>query len=209
VAVIATLAVLVVAAVLSARGGGGGDEGASAPTAPSTPTSQAPATTAESRTSPPAAATAATAEESPSPGTATGPTGEAAPVLAAGRHPVFFTDFDVAGSTVEFDLVQYLTGDEARAYAEEHEDQWGDDYYDQYVVNENPRLRTLPVAGDVQITVLQTADSTISPHPITFRELPGYVGPDQGFATPHLGSSVFWLTVRDATVVAIQEQYTP
>jgi hypothetical protein len=207
--VVATLAAaaLVVVALWAGGGGsdgsdsgaaGGGDrhERASAPT---TSPSEAPPTTAGRPSSPPAAEGSPAAGESEAPTTA---------VLADGRHPVFFTGFDVAGSTVEFDLVQYLTGDEAHAYAEAHEDEYGDDYYDQYVVNENPRLRTLPVAGDVEITVLQTAESTNSPHAITFRELPGYVGPDQGFATPHLGANVFWLTVRDGSVVAIDEQYS-
>jgi hypothetical protein len=206
-AVVVTLAVLVVVAVLWARDGGGGEEGVSAPT---TWASEAPAATDERPASPPPAATATTPGESPARAAATGPTGgtDAAAVLVDGRHPVFFTGFDVAGSTVEFDLVQYLTGDEARAYAEEHEDEYGEEYYDQYIVNENPRLRSLPVAGDVQITVLQTAESTSSPHAITFGELPGYVGTDHGPAVTHLGYNAFWLTVRDGTVVAIDEQYS-
>jgi hypothetical protein len=201
-----TLAVLGVA-VLWARDAGGGEEGVSAPT---TSVSEASAATDERPASPPAAAAAITPGESPARAAATGHTGEteAAALLVDGRHPVFFTGFDVARSTVEFDLVQYLTGDEARAYAEEHEDEYGEDYYDQYIVNENRRLRSLPVADDVQITVLQTAESTSSPHAITFGELPGYVGTDHGPAVTHLGYNAFWLTVRDGTVVAIDEQYS-
>jgi hypothetical protein len=213
VGVAATLAILAVVALVWARDDGSGDRpGDNGASAPTTPTSEAPDTTADRpapvrESSPPAAATAPSGETDSTIGATNGSSG--AQVLADGRHPVYFTGFDVAGSTVEFDMVQYLTGAEARAYAEAHEDEFGDDYYDNYVVNDNPRLRTLPVAGDVGITVLQTAQGTGNPHAISFGELPGYVGPDQGYSTPHLGSAVFWLTVRDGTVVTIDEQYAP
>jgi hypothetical protein len=35
---------------------------------------------------------------------------------------MFLTDIDLATSALEFDLLQYPTGDEAHRYAEAHED---------------------------------------------------------------------------------------
>jgi hypothetical protein len=59
------------------------------------------------------------------------------------------------------------------------------------------------------LTVLSTAGSAISPHAITFGELPGYVGADGCPTMDHLGCNAFWLTVRGGSVVAIDEQYSP
>ncbi|HEY3143746.1 MAG TPA: hypothetical protein VGJ86_21605 [Acidimicrobiales bacterium] len=131
------------------------------------------------------------------------------PVLADGRHPVLLTDLDLAGSTVEFDLIQYLSGDAALAYTEAHEYESGFEDYDYYIVNENPRLRRLSVVDGAEVIVLQTATSTISPHTIAFADLPGYVHAGQGSAGEPFAPGVFWLTVRDDTVVAIEEQFTP
>src|SRR5262245_9640967 len=51
---------------------------------------------------------------------AAAPRAEPEPLLADGRHPVFLTDIDVDRQTVEFDLVQYLTGAEQEAYEAAH-----------------------------------------------------------------------------------------
>jgi hypothetical protein len=129
------------------------------------------------------------------------------PILRDGRHPVFLTELDIAGATVQFDLVQYLTGAVARDYGEKHEYDPGFFEYDNYTINDNPRLRRLPVTSGVPVTVLRTMDSGIDPHPIAFADLPGYV--DDINSSGHLGGSMFWLTVRNDTVVAIEEQYSP
>jgi hypothetical protein len=85
----------------------------------------------------------------------------AAPVLDDGRHAVFLTDLDLATSTVEFDLIQFLSGDEAMAaFAEHHPDEPEGFANDHCIVNDNPRLRTLRVVDDVEVAVLQTAEST-------------------------------------------------
>jgi hypothetical protein len=189
------VAVLVVAAVTWALGTH--SEQAAAPS-PTTAPRARPATTAP----------AAPAGHAPLSATVPAPT--PAPILEDGRHPVFLTEVDAAGSTVQFDLVQYLTGDALRDY-EQEEREYDPDFetYDYYVLNESTRLRRLPVMPGLAVSVLRTPDSAFDEHPIAFTDLPGYVDDLPGASTGHLGGSVFWLTVRDDTVVAMEEQFSP
>jgi hypothetical protein len=195
---------LVVAALVWARDDGSGQDSVPSPATASIEVS-GDATAPSVSALPPATDTAS---EAPAVPVAAAPRPEL--VLEDGRHPVLLTDIDVAGSTVEFDLIVYLSGDEAfAAYTEDHPGEPDGYANDHYTINDNPRLRRLPVAHDVPITVLQTASSSVSPHPIAFADLPGYVGIDHESAVEHLGHGVFWLTVSDGIVVAIEEQYVP
>ncbi|MGH9233539.1 MAG: hypothetical protein ACRD0R_09420 [Acidimicrobiales bacterium] len=130
-----------------------------------------------------------------------------APVLVDGRHPVFLTGLDVGSRTVEFDLIQWLTGEAAReAYTADNPDDPGYPPNDLYVVNDNPRLRVLPVADDVPVTVLEHG---YEPMGVTFEELPAFVADDVFPDDVWLWHNPFWLTVRDGTIIDIEEQYTP
>ncbi len=184
----AAVALVAVAAGLWV-GGGGNEQAAAPPPATAAPTTAAPAAVA-----PPAPAVPAPRPE---------------PILADGRHPVFLTELDTTGATVQFDLVQYLTGDALRAYeAEEREYDPDFETYDYYVLNENPQLRRLPVMPGLAVSVLRTPDSAFDEHPIAFTDLPSYVD-DVANPSGHPGSSVFWLTVHDDTVVGMEEQFSP
>jgi hypothetical protein len=130
-------------------------------------------------------------------------------VLEDGRHPVALTDVDVAGATVEFDLVQFLTGDEANsAWAEQHPTEPPGAPNDYLVVNDNPRLRTLPVVSGVPVTVAYLDPRGEESSPITFAELPGYLSRYDSGASEYSGNT-FWLTVHDGTIVDIHEQWVP
>jgi hypothetical protein len=122
-------------------------------------------------------------------------------VLQDGRHPVLLTSVDVAGATVEFDLVQLLTGDEARVYEQKHDHDPGFQRAESYRINENPQLRRLPVRSGVQPTVVISPDGTewSDPRPIGLADLPPYLGPE------YQGDRMFWLEVHDDTVVAMDE----
>jgi hypothetical protein len=92
-------------------------------------------------------------------------------VLEDGRHPVYITMVDTPGRTVESGLVQFLTDDAAvAAYAAEHSGAT-DEPYAYYIENENPRLRQLPVAAGVTVTVISDDDAPV-PRPIVWAELP-------------------------------------
>jgi hypothetical protein len=163
--------------------------------------STAPAATAPSTTDADAGDGAATTAPP------TSPSGE--PVLEDGRHPVYLTDIDTAAQTVEFDLIQFLTGDEATAaYIEDHPDDPGGPPNDYYIVNDNPRLRRLSVAENVQVTVLDW-EGGFKPQVIAFADLPAQLAADLVPDDDRIWPSPFWLTVNDDTVTAIEEQYIP
>ena len=163
--------------------------------------STAPAATAPSTTDADAGGGAATSAP------LTSPSGE--PVLEDGRHPAYLTDIDTAARTVEFDLIQFLTGDEATAaYIEDHPDHPGGPPNDYYIVNDNPRLRRLSVAENVQVTVLDW-EGGFKPQVIAFADLPAQLAADLVPDDDRIWPSPFWLTVNDDTVTAIEEQYIP
>jgi len=163
--------------------------------------STAPAATAPSTTDADAGGGAATSAP------LTSPSGE--PVLEDGRHPAYLTDIDTAARTVEFDLIQFLTGDEATAaYIEDHPDDPGGPPNDYYIVNDNPRLRRLSVAENVQVTVLDW-EGGFNPQVIAFADLPAQLAADLVPDDDRIWPSPLWLTVNDDTVTAIEEQYIP
>ena len=191
-------AVLLATAVLVADGGGGHDSAARH----NDPISSELAITSIPPTSSTTAAPAAVVPAEPEP----------EPVLSDGRNPVFLTDIDVDGRTVEFDLLQYLTGAEEEAYDAAHPTDYAGcdcDGNEGPIHNDNPRLRRLPVAADMGVVVQgSTQGSCDGPTTTTFAALPGYfVNGDHDYEpdTGHLGYNAFWLTVDHDTVVDIEE----
>ena len=117
--------------------------------------------------------------------------------LEDGRHFGYWQSFEI-GDTVafgEFDLAYFLTGAEAEAAAAERGEIVENDYY---IVNENPKLRTLIAHGDTQVTVLANQG-----------------GPDSvatnvaDFAVDRHESSGFWVTIVNGIVTSIEEQFVP
>jgi hypothetical protein len=149
--------------------------------------------------------------QSQAPTTSQTPTGTASPspVLEDGRSPVYVTAIDLPGRTVTFDLIQFLTGQAAQ-------DAWAGDFpedpdgppNDYYIVNENSRLRTLPVGSAAATTVIWLGDGA-DPEKISFDQLPDYFARHPDPRGDHLWYAPFWLTVDDGQVIAIEEQYIP
>ena len=93
--------------------------------------------------------TTETPSEEPSPSLSASPT--KSPVIADGRHFVYVTEAappEGGPSTVTFDLAYFYRGERAEAEAAERGDEVVNDYY---IVNDNPRLRTLPLADSVVV----------------------------------------------------------
>ncbi len=183
------------------------DDGAEAadpalPTTPAEADTPSPTTPAEAET--PVAAEAPSETEAP----AETETPDEPTDLEDGRHPAYIADIDVNASTITVDVIQFLTGDDAlAAYAEEHPGETRPPY-EYYIRNVNPRLRTLPAASDVAVTVLWL-DSDIDTENIAFDELPAYFATNPGTQSKYEWLLPFWLTVRDGQVTAIEEQYLP
>jgi hypothetical protein len=133
-------------------------------------------------------------------------------LLEDGRHPTFLADLDVTARAVTFDLIQFLTGDEAIAAYEEDvpDDPDPGPPNDYWIRNVNPRLRTLPIAPDATVTVVRLGEpSGADGVPWTLDELPAHLALGTDVPAGRLGSNPFWLTVEDGVVVAIDEQYLP
>ena len=127
-----------------------------------------------------------------------------APVIEDGRHFVFVKK--AKGGSLTFDLAEFYSGDEANEIAADR----GDEVpvpNDVYIVNDNPKLRTVPAADDAQIRVLkwsQCCDVVIG---LTFDEFAGYVAhPTDDF---HGASSPYWIRVHGGEIVSMREQYLP
>jgi hypothetical protein len=75
--------------------------------------------------------------------------------LADGVYPTYIRGVDVRGATLTVDVIQTFFGADAHQAAVEDGVPWGDVRYDPvYIRNENPLLRTLPVARDVRIKLI-------------------------------------------------------
>ena len=150
-----------------------------------------------------------TGSESPEPTGSESPSETPAPELEDGRHFGFIRSIDVAVQTMRFDLAYFLTGDEANQAAAEHGDEVPvpNDYY---IVNDNPKLRTLAIWPSVDVRVIDWTDCC--------ELVQGEVQPFMdAFATKHhawdalyQGSEApYWVTVQDGVVVKIEVQYLP
>jgi hypothetical protein len=135
-----------------------------------TPTASAPSATAEE----PGTATPDTqsspAQQQPTqngqtPGPAAGDTTTGQPpALADGKHDAFIRKLDTRGGTVVVDVVQvFKDKDAVEAAIQDGRPRDAAQYLPVYVRNQNPRLRTLPLASNFQVDLLGGCeDSTLS-----------------------------------------------
>jgi hypothetical protein len=221
--VIAALVVVVLAAIALIGFQSGADEEQDRSTGRPSGTASATTTEAPATTAIPASENPGDPATPPQPPAEPVHENEQAPaVLEDGKHPVHLTGLDTAGGTLELDLVQWLTDDAATDYVEAHPDEYPGLYdeieelgsypYDSLVVNENPRLRTLPLSDQPQVVVVysEAAGYEVFPHTIELAELPGYLESHGGAVEVEgaLSNSVFWLTVHGGEIVAIEEQFS-
>jgi len=137
----------------------------------------------------------------------------------------------VGSGEIVADYLQFLTGDEAAQAAFEDgviasvEEGVPNDYY---IRNQNDLLRTLPVADDVLVMLLTSADGPIetvevpmeewlalfkpdgTPWDSQVDEVPSWDEPPYGYYGASLASTPYWLTLDpDGTVIQIEQQYLP
>jgi hypothetical protein len=135
------------------------------------------------------------------PATTPASTPDAEPVLADGRSPVILTSVDASAHTVTFDLIELYLGTQAAV-------EWKKDHpgggeppalNGHYQRNNNPKLRTMPVATDAVAKVLNDTGDPTNLTVIALTALPGYKGIH----------GVFWLTIKGGTVTMFEEQFFP
>jgi hypothetical protein len=141
--------------------------------------------------------------ETPASPSASAPSTARATDLADGRHYFRLKGLDPTARTITIDVVQFLTGEEARQAAEEDDQE----AYDYYIRNQNDRQRTLTVAPDMTVVVnTLSADETGSStkdHPITVEKLRAY------FTEGKTSGALFYLALTHGVVTSVREQYLP
>jgi hypothetical protein len=139
----------------------------------------------------------ATPGSSPDPGAAG--TDGAAPVLEDGDHPAYITKVDGANDRIVVDVVQVFTDDEAvKAAIADGKSPAQARYLTGWIRNENPRLRTLPLAADLKVDLLGTCEESGSDREAVLSRLADNA--------KRKGNYYFMLTVSDGTVEQIQER---
>jgi hypothetical protein len=132
--------------------------------------------------------------------------------LEDGRHFGYVRSVDPAARTIEFDLAYFLSGKEAdRAYQEATGDT-GHVPNDHFVVNDNPLLRTLTLAPDARLRLLDWNhccetffDGDLSLFAQAIQQQTDVTDGDLIYR----GQSQWWITVENGLVTQIEEQYSP
>jgi hypothetical protein len=116
------------------------------------------------------------------------------PVLADGQYDAYIRQVNTRGDYLVVDLVQVLH-DQAAVEAAIADGRPRDSaqYLSTYVRNQNPRLRTLPLAGDLRVDLLGSCEEPVS-HQL-----------NKLAADARTGSYYFTLTVAGGAVHRVQE----
>jgi hypothetical protein len=147
------------------------------------------------------------ATSEPSASQTPGPSPSGSSILADGRHFVYVKSAlrrDDGSTTVRFDLAYFYRGDRALEEAAERGDEVLNDYY---IVNDNPKLRTLPLADDVKVKYI--------PESLCCELQQGNIDAWleavlETNPTDYPGKNVpWWFTVEGGEITRIGQQYLP
>ncbi len=136
-----------------------------------------------------------------------------APILPDGRSAVYLTKMDVGKRTVTFDLIDFLTGDAAKkawkkAYPDDSDDGPPNDYF---IVNDNPKLRTLPAMDSLVLKVVDQDNQDGSANKaVDFADAPAYFKSIKPDTSDHrIAWNPFWITVKGGQIIKMEEQFLP
>jgi hypothetical protein len=138
-----------------------------------------------------------------------GSPGEA--LLEDGRHFGYVRSVDVDARMIEFDLAYFLSGEEANA-AYQAAGGSGPVPNDHFVVNDNPKLRTLPLAPEVRLRLLDwnhCCETFFDGDLALFAKAIGAGADVADGDLIYRGQSQWWITVENGVVTEIEEQYSP
>jgi hypothetical protein len=131
--------------------------------------------------------------------------------LEDGRHFGYVRSVDPDAGTIEFDLAYFLSGQEAND-AYHAAGGTGPVPNDHFVVNDNPMLRTLRLAPDVRLRLLdwnRCCETFFDGDMALFAEAIDQQGDVTDGDLIYRGQSQWWVTVEDGVVTVIEEQYSP
>jgi hypothetical protein len=130
-------------------------------------------------------------------GTDSSGTNTSAPALPDGTHPAYITKVDQVNNRIVVDVVQVFQGDqavkEAIADGKPHSEA---QYLTTYVRNENPRLRTLPLASGLVVKLWDSCEGNAGHNLLTTLSA----------NASQKGTYYYDLTVSHGKVQRIQEQ---
>jgi hypothetical protein len=133
------------------------------------------------------------------------------PTLEDGRHFGFIrsVDLNTSPKTISFDLAYRLDGEEANQAAAErgYPTPVDNDYF---VVNDNPKLRTVTLSPDAEILLVDwnwCCEDFVTVDPQSFQASFGH--PEYSSLHPQGEFSQYWVKVSGGIVVKIEEQYRP
>ncbi len=111
-----------------------------------------------------------------------------------------------ADEALKVDLAYFYTDQEAIDQAAAHGDPPPENGY--YIVNENPRIRTVPVSGSATVRYIPT-DPCCDLKRGTVDGLMAAVAGTAPTDYPDMRYTPWWVTVEDGEIVAIQQQFLP
>ena len=137
-----------------------------------------------------------------------------APGPSPAEHFGYIRSVSTAGpaATLAFDEAEFLTGDAAQKAAEEDGvvapgETVPNDYY---IPNRDQTTQTLRIANDAKITAKRCPLCRHGRDGQLDSFLASFMKGRQTFADPYRGKySLYWLTIKDGEVAAIDEQYVP
>ena len=122
----------------------------------------------------------------------------AAQVLPEGTTPAYITSVDAANDRIVVDVVQVFHDDEAvKAAIADGKPAAQAKYYTGWIRNENPRLRTVPLAGNLDVKLMGSCEDTDS-RAAVLKRLANHAKRKGGY--------YFDLTVAGGKVTRIQER---
>jgi hypothetical protein len=135
------------------------------------------------------------------------PPGGESPILEDGHHFVYVTSasrLEDGTSEVEFDLALFYVSEAAEREAAERDDEVVNGYY---IVNENDRLRILPLADDVEVAYIPVDACCDLQRGNVDAWLEAVLETNQ---TDYGGADVpWWFTVEGGEITQIEQQYLP
>lgn len=131
------------------------------------------------------------------------------PAVVTERQPGLIVEITGTPSayTMRIDYVLWLEGQAAIDAAAAHGDE-SPPPNDYYVVNDNPKIRSFPIQSGIPVTVVTNADGTSDSegHTITLDQ---WVAALSGPSAHAFKATIYWITITDGTVTAIEAQYVP
>ncbi len=132
-------------------------------------------------------------------------------LLEDGRHFGYVRSVDADAGTIEFDLAYFLSGKEAND-AYHAAGGTGPVPNDHFVVNDNPMLRTLTLAPDVRLRLLDwnhCCETFFDGDLSLFAQAIAQQADVTDGDLIYRGQSQWWITVENGFVTEIEEQYSP